>query len=279
MMVRAGQMVTEEPCQSLLEREGCRLCYWLSGPERGPRVVLTHGAGVDHHEFDGQTAALSERYRVLCWDVRGHGDSRPASAPFTIARALDDLVAILDHLGWARAVFAGHSMGGNLVQELVFNHSERVTAMVALDCTCNTLPLSALQNLLLAISPAMLSLFPYQSLKRLSANASSSVPAVREYLYAAFNQMPRTEFVSILNETTKCLHFEPGYRIEQPLLLMVGEFDKTGNISKIAPRWAVREPHCRFEIIPKAGHAANLDNPETVNKLMLEFLAAHAEAV
>ena len=57
------------------------------------------------------------------------------------------------------------------------------------------------------------------------------------------------------------------------------EFDKTGNIRKVAPRWAVREPHCRFEIIPKAGHAANLDNPETVNKLMLEFLAAHAEAV
>ncbi len=269
----------EQPRAAALEREGCRLRFWLCGPERGPRVVLTHGAGVDHREFDGQAAALAERYRVLSWDVRGHGQSRPAAAPFTIARAMDDLLAILDHLGWTAAALVGHSMGGNLAQEIVFHRPERVTAIAAIDCTCNTMRLPALQKVLLRMAPAILSLYPYGRLKRQAANASSSVPAVREYLYAAFSQLPKSELVSILNETTRCLHFEPGYRIEKPLLLMVGEADTTGNIRKIAPRWAAREPHCRFEIIPGAGHMANLDNPGVVNRLLLEFLAEHAVAV
>jgi pimeloyl-ACP methyl ester carboxylesterase len=72
--------------------------------------------------------------------------------------------------------------------------------------------------------------------------------------------------------TSKCLHYEPGYLINKPLLLMVGDKDINGNIRKIMPVWAKAEPDCRFEVIPDVKHAANLDNPEFFQKTLSEFL-------
>ena len=85
--------------QHILERDGCPIHYWLSGPVHRPLVVLTHGATVDHHTFDVQIPVLSQDYRVLTWDVRGHGLSQPIGKAFSIRAAVEDLLAILAQLG------------------------------------------------------------------------------------------------------------------------------------------------------------------------------------
>jgi 3-oxoadipate enol-lactonase len=125
----------------VLQRAGCPLHYWLDGPEGRPLVVFTHGAWLDHTAFAEQVALVVRAYRVLSWDVRAHGRSRPTPT-FTIRAATTDLVALLDHLGYAQAILVGHSMGGNIAQEVVFLHPTRVRALVLVGCTCNTLPLS-----------------------------------------------------------------------------------------------------------------------------------------
>src|ERR1700710_2904997 len=86
----------------VFERDGCRLRYWIEGPANAPLVVFSHGATCDHSMFDDQVAAVTGRYRMLLWDMRGQGSSRPAAAPFSCARAAEDLVALLDHLGEER---------------------------------------------------------------------------------------------------------------------------------------------------------------------------------
>lgn len=70
--------------QHVLERAGCPIHYWLTGPEERPLVVFTHGATIDHREFDPQVPVVAEEYRVLTWDVRSHGQSRPAREAFSI---------------------------------------------------------------------------------------------------------------------------------------------------------------------------------------------------
>ena len=106
--------------QYVLERAGCSLHYWLTGPDDRPLVVFTHGATVDHEMFDAQVSVIAQHYRVLTWDVRGHGQSQPMDHEFTIRTAVEDLVAILDLLGYKTATFVGFSMGGSIIQELVF---------------------------------------------------------------------------------------------------------------------------------------------------------------
>ncbi len=97
-----------------LERKGCQLHFWTSGNPQGPLLVLTHGATIDHMEWSATIPLLEEKYKILTWDVRGHGLSRPC--PFDLADAVDDLIAILDRLQVPQAIFIGHSMGGNLHQ-------------------------------------------------------------------------------------------------------------------------------------------------------------------
>lgn len=60
-----------------------------------------------------------------------------------------------------------------------------------------------------------------------------------------------------------------------PLLLTHGEHDRTGNIARIEPAWAERDPHCRYELVPDASHNANQDNADFFNEVLPNFLSEH----
>ncbi|HEX7974733.1 MAG TPA: alpha/beta hydrolase [Anaerolineales bacterium] len=263
------------PSPHVLNRAGCPLHYWLYGREGSPMVILTHGATADQRMFAEQVPLLAQEYRVLTWDVRGHGQSRPLGESFSVALAVEDLLAILDEVGCRQAVLAGQSMGTYIGQEFVFRHPERVLALVVVGGTCVTLnKLSFADSLALYSTPLMFSVYPYNSLRKAFAKASSIRSDVQDYLFQASGQIPKRDFINIWTGMLSCLHYEPGYRIQQPLLITHGEYDKTGNIKKIAPQWAERD-RARYVVIPDASHCANQDNPEFFNRLLLEFLHEH----
>ncbi|MCX6030696.1 MAG: alpha/beta hydrolase [Chloroflexi bacterium] len=133
--------------EQILERAGCRLHYWQVGDPAAPLIVLTHGAGADHRMFDAQIPALTPSHRVLTWDVRGHGLSRPAGGPFSSQAAVEDLLALLDAVGRPQAILVGQSMGGNISQEVAFRRPERVRALIVVGSTCNTGRLAAVEKL------------------------------------------------------------------------------------------------------------------------------------
>ena len=254
----------------LLELSGCTIHYWTGGKADAPLVALTHGATVDHREWEATLPVVGRKFRLLTWDVRGHGLSRPAR--FDLKEAEADLVALLDKLQIEQAIFVGHSMGGNLHQELVFHHPERVKAMVFLDCTWNFQKLTALEALSLKVAEPVLRIYPFKTLVDQSLAVTASSKESQELLRPAMESLGKNEFVRILMATSACLHFEPGYQINKPLLLMVGDNDITGNIRKVMPVWAKHEPDCRFVVIPEAKHAANLDNPKVFHKTLMKFL-------
>jgi 3-oxoadipate enol-lactonase len=264
--------------EQVLERAGCPLHYWLGGPEGRPLVIFTHGACVDHHSLDLIVPAIAQEYRVLTWDVRGHGQSQPMGETFTVPLAVEDLVALMDQLGYTKAVQVGHSNGTYISQELAFRHPERVQALAVIDGTCITWQHSALENWLVDISAPLMRFFPFETLKRASLSYVSAKQEVQDYTYAAYSQLSKRDFVAIWEGVTLCLHAEPDYRITQPLLLMHGDDDRMGDIRKIAPQWARREPNCRYVVIPDARHFATLDNPQFVIRELLEFLAQWAPA-
>lgn len=235
-------------------------------------VVLTHGAGVDHRSFDFLSPVVAEKYRVLNWDVRGHGLSQPLGEAFSIPLAVEDLLAILDLLEMHTAVFIGHSNGTYISQELAFQHPERVQALVIADGTCITWPRSALDRFILRSSAPIMALLPEQTLKKAGLPYFSNRKEVREYISEAFAMIPKRQFIAIWNAVTTCLHDEPGYHIAQPVLLTHGDNDQTGDIKKIAPLWAAALPNCQYEVIPNALHLAPLDNPTVFNRLVMAFL-------
>jgi len=260
---------------SEIVREGSTIRFWLTGSAGRPLVVFTHGAGVDHREWNDTLDVVAKEFRVMCWDVRGHGQSQPEGSPFTLARATEDLLALLDTVGAKKAILVGHSMGGNITQEVIFRAPERVQAAVLLGCTSNTQRLSRAERWLARIIISMMELYPYKLLLRQSAGMFSTHPEVCAYLREAFAQVSETEFRALLPQLLKDLHEEPGYKIPVPFLLVHGANDKSGNIRKLAPTWAHAEPQGEYAVIPNAGHVANMDNPQVFNQLLLDFLQRH----
>jgi 3-oxoadipate enol-lactonase len=260
------------PVAKTLVRDGCAIHYWVDGALDAPLVVFTHGAGIDHREWEAASAVVAADYATVTWDVRAHGASRPNTKPFTIPVVTDDLVALLDELGTAQAILVGHSMGGNIVQEVIFRYPQRVRAAILLGCANNMGKLTAMERLQIGLSGPLFALYPYDLLRRQSADISADRPEVRTYLYEAMGQMSKEEFVTVLLALLRNLHQEPGYTIPVPFLLCHGEHDRTGNIRRASPGWAKREPECEYVVVPEAGHMANMDNPAFFNQMLGRFL-------
>ncbi|MHB9032651.1 MAG: alpha/beta fold hydrolase [Anaerolineae bacterium] len=269
-VVSVRRETPEEFKEGVLEHAGCSLHYWLGGREGAPLVVFTHGATIDHHEWDATLPLVGKHFRVLAWDMRGHGLSRPAV--FGFEQAVDDLLALLNHLDAPQAVLAGHSLGGNLSQELVFRHPGRVKALACLDCTWNFQKLTWLDEFGLKLAEVIFKLYSYPTLVNQSLALTTASPEGQALLRPAVESLTQAEYIQIMLAGTACLHYEAGYAIGEPLLLMVGDQDLTGNIVKVMPKWAAVEPDCRLVVFPGARHAPNLDMPEQFHKELLEFL-------
>jgi 3-oxoadipate enol-lactonase len=259
-----------ELIEHTLARKDVLLHYWIGGRASAPLVVFTHGATIDHHEWDATLPLVGDKFRVLAWDMRAHGLSRPAS--FSMPGAEEDLLALLDTVGAEQAILVGHSLGGNLHQELVFRHPERVRAMVCLDCTWNFQKLTGLEEIMLSLADPIFKIYPFQLLIDQSLQLTAVSKVSQESLRPAVMLHDKEEFIRILMAGSVCLHYEPGYTVGKPLMLMVGDEDSTGNIRKAMPAWAKVEPDCELVIIPHAKHAPNLDAPDLFHSHLMDFL-------
>jgi 3-oxoadipate enol-lactonase len=101
----------------------------VEGPEDAPAVVLAHGVMADHRMWDAVARRLSSRYRVVRYDLRGHGASSAPPAPYTLEQLGDDVAALLDALGIANAHVAGTSLGGMLAQQVALRHGGRLLSL------------------------------------------------------------------------------------------------------------------------------------------------------
>jgi 2-succinyl-6-hydroxy-2,4-cyclohexadiene-1-carboxylate synthase len=104
--------------------------------EGGRPLLLVHGftgAGSDFEDYLEPLAGLG--WHVVTPDLRGHGGSSKPSdeAAYSFDRFADDLLALIDALGWERCTLLGHSMGGMIAQVLTLRAPERVEALVLMD--------------------------------------------------------------------------------------------------------------------------------------------------
>jgi 3-oxoadipate enol-lactonase len=94
------------------ESNGARLNYRFDGAANAPVLVLSNSLGTNLSMWDPQIPALAQRFRVLRYDTRGHGQSAVTPGPYSITQLGRDVVGLLDDAGIERAHFCGLSMGG-----------------------------------------------------------------------------------------------------------------------------------------------------------------------
>lgn len=114
-----------------LEANGIRLHY-LDWGGAGPVLILIHGGLDNAHIFDDLAPAFTGHFRVIAYDLRGHGLS-DATGPFDTTTRAEDLRSLMDSLGIARAHLAGWSLGGNDITAMAGAHPERVDSIIYLE--------------------------------------------------------------------------------------------------------------------------------------------------
>ena len=262
----------------VLQRSGSSIHYWVAGPKRAPLIAFTHGGSMDHRMFEPQLQPVWDAgYRTFRWDIRGHGRSRPfGKLPLTLTSVAEDLIELLDSLLLGRqACLVGQAFGGQVAQQVLLQRPERVAALVVVGAGCLTLPLSPPRAWAARWLPLVRGLRSAGELRHRLARSAAVVPAVQTYAFEAAERLTRRELVAVGRAAASVVRPEPGYRIEQPVLLVHGEHDRMGRVRRAAPTWAARDPRCRYEVIREAGHQANQDNPATFNRILLEFLGEH----
>ncbi|MDH3315981.1 MAG: 3-oxoadipate enol-lactonase [Gammaproteobacteria bacterium] len=105
----------------------------IAGSEKAATVCLSHSLACSGVMWEPQMPALSQRFRVLRYDTRGHGGSDAPSPPYSLDQLADDAVAMLDELGIERVHWLGLSMGGMIGQNLALRYPQRLLSLILCD--------------------------------------------------------------------------------------------------------------------------------------------------
>ena len=112
-------------------RDGTR--YRLGGKAGAPLLALIHGLGLNQSVWDAFTTELETDFRVLSYDLYGHGDSAAAPAKPDVTLYAEQLLGLLDEIGAASCIAVGFSLGGMINRRFAIDHPDRVTALVILN--------------------------------------------------------------------------------------------------------------------------------------------------
>ena len=188
-------------------------------------------------------------------------------------RAASELIGILDAEKIEKAHLVGQSMGGYIIQIVARDHPERVMSLTAVDSSpMQPSYYSALDILLLSITPYLLRLYPYGSLIKTIAKQVAIKETSQAYALKTLKRHSKTEIAEIMDAVYRGVK---GYQQDRvlpvSLLIIFGDADRTGKIQTYCRRWAEREKR-PLEIIANAAHNSNMDNPDEFNRILGEFL-------
>ena len=243
----------------------------------GAPVVFLHAFALDRSMWAPQTSALAARYRCISIDFRGSGESSPPP-PYSMDLYADDVAAVLDTRGVARATIVGLSMGGYAAFALWRRHRERVRALVLAD----TRPaadtgegLTRRKDLIAAArSEGSSGVADRQVPALLGKTTRERHPEIAKLVHATMSRTPVEGIIGQLEAMMARPDSRPTLEtINVPTLVIVGDEDA------VTPTKEARPMHeaikgSRFEIIAQAGHLSNLERPAAFNTALSELLTA-----
>jgi len=252
-----------------IDRDGVEIHYEAHGPENAPPILLSHGYGATSRMWDGQVAAFADRYRLVLWDMRGHGQSGDPADPALYSHALTvgDMAAVLDACGIERAIIGGLSLGG--VMSLAFHlaHPERVRALMLFDTGPGFRNPEARRQWN-ERAEARARELEEKGLPSSGGGAETRLGRHRsaEGLAGAARGMLTMQDGSLIGALPQ---------IAVPTLVLVGADDR--HFLAAADYMAAKIAGAQKIVIPDAGHAANLDQPEAFNRAVADLLSTLPE--
>jgi pimeloyl-ACP methyl ester carboxylesterase len=248
-----------------IDRNGVKICYEVHGD--GPPLLLTHGYSSTSEMWQQQVEALSSRYRLVLWDMRGHGQSDypEDTAAYSEALTVADMAALLDEVGAKSAIVGGLSLGGYMSLAFYRAYPERVEALLIIDTgpgfkkdeareTWNKRALDTAER------------FEREGLGGLkSASRERSTASHRDA-----KGLARAARGMLTQRDARVIELLPDIKV--PSLIVVGADDTP--FLAASDYMAGKIPGAKKVVIPSAGHAVNIDQPQAFIDAVLPFLGS-----
>jgi 3-oxoadipate enol-lactonase len=250
------------------------LYYLLEGPDDAPVLVLSNSLGTTLGMWDDQAPALRERFRLLRYDIRGHGGSPTPPGPYALADLGRDVLSLLDGLGIERASFCGLSVGGMTGMWLGSEAPGRVECLVLL-CTSAVLGPKDLWNgrIDTARTKGMDALVDGVLERWLTAPFRKRDPEAVEKVAKMLRGTDPEGYAGCCAAIRDMDLRDRLPSIQAPTLVVSGAEDPATPPEK-GRAIADSIPNTRFEVVPEASHLANIEQPKQVTNLILDHLEA-----
>jgi 3-oxoadipate enol-lactonase len=243
------------------------------GPPDGPVVVLGPSLGTDLGLFDAQAHELADRYRVIRYDLRGHGGSPVVPGPYSVADLADDVVHLLDGLGIDRFAYAGVSLGGAIGLQLAVTVPDRVERLIVMASAARFPdPPSWRARADRVRSEGTDFLVPSRIGAWVTPGFAESHPAETERLLGMLRSTPREGYAACC-ETIEAFDLRDQLpTITAPTLVIAGA-DDPATAPDTVRLIADGIPGARFVVVPSASHLVSAEQPEAVTTEIRQFLA------
>lgn len=250
--------------------------YNDQGPEDAPVIIFIHGFPFNKSSWDKQIEVLMEDYRVIAYDVRGHGSSDAGIGDFFIELFAKDLFYLMDKLNIHKATLCGLSMGGYIALSAMEKCPERIESLILSDTQCVADSPEAKEKRIKTIEKIKefgVEKFAEESIKNLFAPESFStkteeIADVKEMIINTSKQSLFSTLLALAERNDTCYRLD---EINVPVLIMVGKEDK---ITPIAAARFMKEKikDARLKLIAHAGHVSNIENPDSFNFQLIKFV-------
>lgn len=240
----------------------------------GPPVLLIHGLGSSTRDWEYQVPALAQEYRVITFDVRGHGRSGKPPGPYGVPLFARDAVALLRALNAAPAHVVGLSMGGMIAFQMAVDAPECVNSLVIANSGPSMILQKLSQRAMIRFRFAVVRLFGMKALGRMVATPVFPKPGQEALRRRFIDRLASNDPRCYLDSLRGIIGWSVAGRtadISCPVLVIASDQDYTPVQWK--REYAAAIPGAEVAVLEDSRHVAPLDQPDRFNRAVLEFLA------
>ncbi len=239
-------------------------------------IIFLHGYPFDKTMWDGQLDALKASYHVIACDIRGFGKSTDEQSPLSMELFADDLIQFMNQLSISKAIICGLSMGGFIALNALQRFPERFKALILCDTQC------------IADTPEV----KEKRYKIIAEIATEGVAGFNEgFVKSVFHQDSLTNKKALVDQLSRVVFSNSEHIITEGLKALAERSETCsrlqeisvptliicGSADQVTPLAQSESMHASIEgselrVIDQAGHVSNLEQADTFNKHLLDFL-------
>lgn len=253
---------------------GIQVNYKVTG--KGPWIILSHPVSANMEIWEPQIKELSEKFSVLQYDIRGHGETDATPGPYPMVQLVDDAAHLLAYLGIEKAHWIGTSLGGMIGQAFAIKYPDKVDRIVLANTTCQ------------AASNATALWGDRASQAEIHGMASQVESTISRWFTKGFiennpkviqkieNMIRTTSVVGYRGTSNALINFDLASQlntIKSSVLVIAGEHDPATAVT-MSQKIVSLLPNAHLVIIKNAAHISSLEQWEFFNKEVIHFLSA-----